>query len=107
MRRMRFVGVRFIVFGIAALGVAGFVTSSLWNALMPDIFGLRAITFFQALGLLVLGRLLFGTFGGRGSHLRKPRFVRGWKGLTPEERERFSQAMGSCRPPSDRPAERM
>ena len=102
MRRMRFAGARFVVFGIVALGVAGLVTWCLWNALMPGIFGLRDITFFQALGLLVLGRLLFGGFGPRGSHMRRSRFAKGWKDLTPEERERFSQAMGSCRPPAER-----
>ena len=102
MRRMRFVGVRFIVFGILAVAVAGLLTSSLWNALMPAIFGLGMITFWQALGLLILGRLLFGSFGGRGSRMRKPRFVKGWKDLSPEERERFHEAMGPCGHPAER-----
>lgn len=102
MRRMRFVGAKFIVFG-AAIGVAaGFVTSGLWNALMPAIFGLPQITFWQGLGLLVLSRLLFGRFGGRGGRgWNKARFVKGWEGLTPEQRERFRTAMGqgpACRP---------
>lgn len=102
MRKMRFIGGRFIVFGIAALLAAGFVTSALWNALIPEIFGLHAITFWQALGLLILSRMFFGHFGGRGGHMRRPRFARGWNNLTPEERERFSQAMGNCDPPPER-----
>jgi len=93
MRRMRFVGVRFILFGIVALGVAGLATTWLWNLLMPAIAHLPAISFWQALGLLVLSRLLFGRAGGWGSRIRKARFVRGWQGLTPEERERFRRAM--------------
>lgn len=96
MRRMRFAGGRFAVFGIAAVVIAGIVTWALWNALMPGIFGLHTITLLQAIGLLVLSRLFFGGFAGRGSRMRKPRFVRGWKDLTPEEQERFTQAMGSC-----------
>lgn len=32
----------------------------LWNALCPDLFGLPHIGFFQALGLYMLGNLLFG-----------------------------------------------
>ena len=41
----------------------------LWNWLLPDIFGLRQITFWQALGLLALCRILFGSFGrGGGPH---------------------------------------
>jgi len=97
MRRMKFVGVAFILFAIAAILIAGFATAALWNVLMPRIFGLPAIGFWQALGLLFLSRLLFGRAGwSRG--MRKPRFVRGWGQLTPEERERFRQAMGGCRP---------
>jgi hypothetical protein len=78
----------------------GLAVSGLWNLLMPAIFGLPAINFWQALGLFLLGRLLFGRFGGWGHRMRKARFVRGWKDLKPEERERFSRAMGSCRPGS-------
>ncbi len=45
-------------------------TMLLWNALLPVIFGIVTITYWQALGLLVLGRLLFGGFGkgGGGMH---------------------------------------
>ena len=99
MRRVRFVGVRLILFGIVFLGVVTLVTAGLWNALMPAIFGLGTITFWQALGLLVLSRLLFGFgFGRPGRYMRKPRFVRGWKDLTEEERQRFRCAMEPRRP---------
>ena len=94
MRRMKFVGMRFVAFGMVAVGVAGLVTSGLWNVLMPAIFGLPAISFWQALGLLVLSRLLFGHWGGKRG--RKPKFVRGMDDLTPEQRERFREA--GCRP---------
>lgn len=45
-------------------------TMLLWNVLLPAIFGIVTITYWQALGLLVLGRLLFGGFGkgGGGMH---------------------------------------
>jgi hypothetical protein len=98
MRKFRFAGLRFIAFGIAAAVLVGMVTMGLWNALMPSIFGLPAITFWQGIGLFLLGRLLFGRFGGPGGRMRKPRFVRGWKDLRPEERERFCRAMGSDAP---------
>lgn len=98
MRRIRFVGARVILFGIVAAGIVGLVVAGLWNTLMPAIFGLRAITFWQALGLFLLGRLLFGRFGGWGHRMRKARFVHGWKDLTPEERQRFRQAMGTSEP---------
>lgn len=53
----------FVVFG-------GVVVQWLWNWLVPDLFGLRAITVWEALGLLALSRILFGSFGGRGGHHR-------------------------------------
>jgi len=99
MRRTRFVGAPFVLFGIVWLGIMGLVIVGLWNVLMPPILGLPAISFWQALGLFLLSRVLFGRFGGWGPRvLRKARFVRGWKDLTPEERERFSRAMEPCRP---------
>jgi hypothetical protein len=74
----------------------GLVIVGLWNVLMPAILGLPAISFWQALGLLLLSRMLFG--GGWAPKFPKTRFVRGWKDLTPEERERFSRAMEPRRP---------
>jgi len=93
MRKIRFVGVRVIFFGTLAVIALGFILSALWNALIPAIFGLPAITFWQALGLFAISRILFGRFGGR-PHRFNPRFARGWGSLTPEERERFRAAMG-------------
>ncbi len=99
-RKIKFVGVAFVLCAIAFMGLMGLVVSGLWNALMPAIFGLRAITFWQALGILVLSRILFGRFGGWGRGMRKHRFVRGRRDLTPDERERFRRAMGIHRPGS-------
>jgi len=91
--------VAFIVFMIVAIGIAGLITAGLWNALMPAMLRLPPITFWQAVGLLFLSRLLFGRFGEWVPRPWKSRFVRGWKDLTPEERERFRRAMGShCTP---------
>lgn len=46
--------------------VFGFLVKWLWNALMPDIFGLGAITYWQAVGMLILAKILFGGFGHHG-----------------------------------------
>jgi hypothetical protein len=90
MRKMRFVGVKMIPIGIAAIAVLGFVVMGLWNDLLPAIFGFPRIGFWQALELFLLTHLLFGGMGGGG---KKTRIVRGWKDLTDEERERFRRAM--------------
>jgi hypothetical protein len=80
--------------GLAAVAlfifVGGTVVQWLWNWLMPSLFGLRAVTFWEAFGLLALSRILFGGFG-KSSHRWKGR---GWdRNMSPEERELFRQKM--------------
>jgi hypothetical protein len=118
MRGFRFFKVLKIVAIVAvALVVFGFVTMYLWNWLMPPIFGLHAITFVQALGLLVLSKILFGGFGrGRGCGGRRGwrrHMEERWAQMSPEERERFRAGMkgrwgcgfdGPVEPASERPA---
>jgi len=41
----------------------GWFVMLLWNWLMPAIFGLGAITYWQAFGLVVLAKLIFGAVG--------------------------------------------
>ena len=75
--------------GFIALG--GFIVQQLWNWLLPGLFGWPALTFWQALGLLALCRILFGGMrmnGGRGPR-RRWRGKGWWHPLTDEERERF------------------
>ena len=86
--------VMFFFMIIAAILVFGTVVMLLWNAILPAVLGVKAITFFQALGILVLGKILFGGFGkGGGWHARrhawKERWRSKWEGMTPEEREKF------------------
>ena len=68
----------------AALG--GGIVRWLWNLLLPVLFGFPQITFWQALGLLALCRILFGGFGLGGQHRARSR-------MSPEEREQFRQRM--------------
>jgi len=85
------------------IAVGGEIVLHLWNWLLPAIFGWRLITFWQALGILALCRILFGGFGSHGagrSNARrriKERMQEGMEErcatMTPEERERFRQRM--------------
>jgi len=86
----------FFPFAIAAfVALVGFVVMGLWNALMPVIFHLGVITFWQAVGLFVLCKVLFGFGGGhRGGPWRNKRF--NMKDMTPEERERFKEKWARC-----------
>lgn len=89
--------------------IGGGVVMLLWNWLAPALFGLRPITFWQALALLALCRILFGGFGLSGGGRRnagrrmdrrirervRERMDERWEQMTPEEREKFRQGMPS------------
>ena len=73
---------------VLLIAIFGEVVMHLWNWLLPMLFGLRQITFWQGLGLLVLCRILFGGFGSHGSDGSHRRWRKGeqWERMTPEER---------------------
>ena len=77
------------------IAIGGGVVLQLWNWLLPPLFGWRQITFWQALGILALCRILFGGFGGHRSYRSnfRRRMAERWERMTPEERERFRQGM--------------
>ena len=98
--------------------IGGEVVMLLWNWLVPQLIGWRQITFWQAFGILVLCRILFG---GWGSHGRKEhggfrmrermaermgeRMRERWERMSPEERERFRQGLGGCWGPGPMPSQ--
>jgi len=53
-----------LVFGAVFFVGLGWVTMAVWNAVIPAISSLPALTFWQAIGIFVLARLLVGRFGG-------------------------------------------
>jgi predicted membrane chloride channel (bestrophin family) len=101
-------GLKIGLFVVLATAVFSFVVMELWNWLMPAIFGLHLISFWQALGLLVLSKILFSGFRGRphyAMHWRQ-RMIERWEQMTPEERDKFRAGMrGGCGPFGSRTAE--
>ncbi len=100
-------GVAFVIVGAVVLG---FAVRLLWNALMPPIFGCPQITYWQALGLFVLAKILFGGFhhhghGGHGRGPLKEHMQERWAQMSDEDREKFRAGMGRrggwCRPVPD------
>src|ERR1700744_4340389 len=81
------------LFVAAFIALAGFVVMSLWNYLIPAIFHLGVITFWQAVALFVLCKVLFGF--GKGHHGSPPwmrnRMAERMKNMSPEEREKFKE----------------
>jgi hypothetical protein len=100
--------IKFICIASLAVFLFAYVVMLLWNCLIPSIFGISSITFWQAAGLLLLSRLLFGTFHrcGGGGHKRhgywKNKMKEKYKNMTPEEKERFKEKFGRyCNPSCD------
>ncbi|HRJ30484.1 MAG TPA: hypothetical protein PLV21_12640 [Cyclobacteriaceae bacterium] len=97
--------VMWIVLGTGFVGLVAMITMQLWNWLVPELFSGPAITFWQALGLLVLSKILFSGIGGKRGHSAhwKHRYSEKWSAMTPEERARFKERMKDkwCRSSSD------
>lgn len=93
--------VGFLIIILVVVTGFGQAVHYLWNWLMPIVFGLHRITYWQALGLLGLSWLLFGGFGwfgrpGRSMHSGK-RMRERFEQMTPEEREKLREGLsGRC-----------
>jgi Ca2+/H+ antiporter, TMEM165/GDT1 family len=85
-------GLMFFTFFIAMALLIGLVVMGLWNAILPAVLGVKAITFIQALGILLLSKILFGGFHG-GFRGRKEQWrikmQEKMNGMTQEEKEKF------------------
>jgi hypothetical protein len=100
-----FLGPLAILAMVLFISLGGELVLQLWNWLLPPLFGWRLITFWQALGLLALCRILFGGWGCHGSprsNMRRridervrQRMDERWEKMTPEEREKFPQSWRS------------
>jgi hypothetical protein len=95
--KMVAIAVMVVVAFIAFVFIGGVVVQALWNWLVPTIFGLPTLDFWQALGLLALTRILFGSFsmgGGKGGGWRNHKKGRhhGPPHLTDEEREHLKRS---------------
>lgn len=83
--------------------ILGFGTMMLWNWLVPELFAGPVITFWQALGLLLLCKLLLG-FPGKhkegGWAEKKKKWRQHWESrmsdMTPEEKERMKDHFSRC-----------
>jgi len=92
-KRLMFIAPLAILGMVLFVFIGGELVMLLWNGLLPPLFGFRQVTFWQALGLLALCRILFGGLGMRGSTRSTYRnhVAERWARMTPEERERRRQ----------------
>lgn len=86
------------------IAVILFVSSAavmfLWNALLPEILGISTITYWQAMGIMVLCKILFGSFHNRFSHSnynrqynRRKELAEIWTRMTPDQKQRMKQEL--------------
>src|SRR5689334_6566019 len=100
MRRSRFGKfiLLFIVIAPIAIFAFGSLVMWLWNAALVPVLHVSPVTFWQGLGILVLAKILFSSFGGRGGPRRnscKERMM--WNQMTPEQKEKFKEEWNNRR----------
>jgi hypothetical protein len=107
-RRIVFLAPLVVMGFVVFVGLGGVVVQQLWNWLLPSIFGWRQVTFWQALGMLALCRILFGGFGLHGGQSRRRRSER-WERMSPAERDRVRHGLrdrlGFAPPAGENPAQ--
>lgn len=91
----------FPFFGFGALFLGGWAVMLLWNAILPDVTGVKMLSYWQAIGLLILSRILFGGWRGGGKqgsyNKHRPDFGKHkewrekWMNMSVEERMKFKQ----------------
>ena len=86
-------GVAVLAAVVAVLALLSVAVMLLWNSLVPELFRGPRLEYWQALGLLLLSRILFGGLRGRGwhGHWRQRMWRERWESMTPEERERLRE----------------
>src|SRR5690242_713730 len=77
---------------LTVIAVFAFAVFELWNGVLAEVVNVKTITYWQALGLFVLARILVGGFPGRrggpfGPPWRRRMMMERWQSLTPEQRE--------------------
>jgi len=84
-----------IPIGVAALlTIISYIVMQLWNNLLPQILHVNTITFWQAMGIFILCKILFGFGKGNGGgSWAGSKMVERYKGMTPEERCQFKEEM--------------
>ena len=86
--------VGFAILAIAFAALLSYVVMYLWNGVLVDVASVKTITYPQAIGILVLSKILFGGFkknwGGRG-HEWKQNLKEKWQNMDSDEREKFKK----------------
>jgi hypothetical protein len=85
----------FTLLAVVIAALLGYVVMLLWNQVLAVVIsGISLISFWQALGLLLLSKILFGGSrwgcGHKGGHWKQEMREK-WQGMSAEEREKIKQ----------------
>ncbi len=87
--------VMILVFCTAFVMLFSYIVMRLWNGILPDVIGVKVISFWQAMGILVLSKILFSGFGGFANKKEqfrnrfRQKMLDKWEHMTPEEKQKF------------------
>jgi hypothetical protein len=85
----------FTIMAVAFVAFISYVVMRLWNGVLVDVTTVKEITYPQAIGILVLAKILFGGFKGNcwcgKGNSWKQNMKEKWEKMNPEEREKFKQ----------------
>lgn len=78
---------------VSIAGLAGWVVMMLWNNVLAEVATVKIITYWQALGLLLLSKILFGGFNKwGGKHKRWSNEMKDkWHNMSADEKEKFKE----------------
>jgi hypothetical protein len=98
---------KFIVLGAIFFCFIGFAVQFLWNWLIPELFHGPLITFWQAIGLCLLGKLVFGWHGNgggpwgmRAKQQWRRKMMEKMEHMSEEEREKLREKLRRCGMPN-------
>ncbi|HAS36067.1 MAG TPA: hypothetical protein DCS15_06240 [Flavobacteriales bacterium] len=99
-------GLKYVLLFVGIFGLVSYIVMYLWNWLLPELIDASSIGFWQAAGLLLLSRILFGGLGkgkknwSKGSVHWKEKMQNKWANMTEEEKLQFKEKMEQYCPSS-------
>lgn len=85
----------FLAWGVAGIALGGAAVMVLWNGLTPALFDWKEVSYWQAIGILVLSRILFGRWGHCGKGCSDGHASPCSSTMTAEEREQLDAKVKS------------
>jgi len=83
-----------LVLIVVVVLLVGYLVMLLWNTILTDVLAVNSLNYWQALGILLLSRILFGRWGapnykGKKGFSKRHRWKEKWMNMSEEERMQF------------------